>query len=548
MVRPWWIAYAALAVVIVLVSYVDVQGLGLYEDDYLFSRTWGDSWSDVFHEIGHALEGGECTGRPLGIALMCFLFRLGGGLSGCYFLGFLIQCLNGLLILLLLLRCFGARAAFAGAVFFSVYPGDSAKFLLVRSFHVLPAVTLFLLSALLYQRGLRLLPYACYLVSLLVYEIAAVPFFFLPFLPGEPARNFWRDVLSHCLKTCAVVLLVLAWRIPADPGRLSEVADLGMRECLQRVVVAVTSGPATVVRALLKRPLESLPWPIPISVAVGLATTLLVWAVLSSNGAGEEDRPPPLKLAGLARWSLPGLAMWISSYAVMITADRFPPTFDFGRLTSVHSGGTLGATIVFAAGVEWLSQAANRNLRQEYAGWGDRVLTCGLGLYLGLLANFETNMQMAFVAAWDRQKAFWTSLTQLAPDLEQDTVILVRIGRFRDDCYQAYPWCAGVVLSQVLALDRWPAAHQPFLMFAEDAERHSRRVGERVFVEPVPGLPERELFPNNVIVLEPEQSWDRLRRDSRGIRIQEVCLPVKEQGRGTDLPPGLLARHLLPAP
>jgi len=133
----------------------------------------------------------------------------------------------------------------------------------------------------------------------------------------------------------------------------------------------------------------------------------------------------------------------------MLLVLAYPMTFTVrayaisGRETRVHFAAILGASILFALFIKWITYILQRYTRRNIA----MVIVAP---WLALLVGFGQIVQLDYQASWENQISFWDQLVLIAPDLEKGTVILVDPAGLRDTKYiGSNTWNLPRILEQI---------------------------------------------------------------------------------------------------
>ena len=117
----------------------------------------------------------------------------------------------------------------------------------------------------------------------------------------------------------------------------------------------------------------------------------------------------------LIKLGLTGLAMLILAYPLTFTVSA---TAINGRASRVHLAAIVGASILVAC-------ICSAIMFIGYI-YKQKILTATvLAVFFGLLVTFGQIVQSDYKIAWQYQRAFWTDLIELVPDMNDETVILV---------------------------------------------------------------------------------------------------------------------------
>lgn len=521
MVVPLRTRYLVVLLVTVALANWHWLSLGLYYDDWIFSSLWGLQPEEFLTRLRRVLSEDQ-HGRPLGNLLLCLLFYLGRGVTGCYLLSLVIQATLAWLCWRWLERAgLDRQAALVGALFWVLNPADQAKFYLVRAFHVELSVGMFLLASLAFLQHRLGWAYLAFLASLLTYENTVVPFFLVPLLQA-PEQRRWRHHLSCCL--AIIALVVLAYRLPGHPGRLAEAGALGGLEVVMRSASACVLGPLSqFAGALLKTRLALLyggwlKW----LLAIGLAVVAVRVA-----GKATQSTPPPPRL-----WAAGGL-LWASSYVPMVTGDRYPPTQLLGQLTSSHCGGWPGQALL--VGLLW----------SRLPKMGRAMVTFGLATAL----VFQWSQQGHYVLSWQVCCSSWQSILQQIPDAEADDIVLVEPGELFQPYKEAFPWCNSLIYPQLVNLSSLPGERQPAVAVLVDEGPRLEADSEGVVLrQKQPWIPGdgRLLQDRHLIVV--EYAGDGFFRREGVWPVQGVQYLLKAPKKPKNWGPGMLHQKMIAAP
>ncbi len=270
--------------IILLVLYVScfllASQMGHYADDYCIAGQWGRGFIYNWNIIKNAALTWP-QGRPL-MGLQISIFgTLGwelGGVRGVYILSYLVLAGNALFTFAILRQIAPVSIVFIGALMITLYPGDAAKVMYIRTVQVQFVVLLFLAATWSYLKGHRFWPYMLIVWTIGLYETVILPFFFVPALRIPWGTHFIRHQIRH-----AGVLIVLLCSIVGS--RLLIVGDANLNKAtnfepitlLMRSLIAVVLGTMTSAKLLILRcytAVEQVTW---ISgVAMGLVGLVII--------------------------------------------------------------------------------------------------------------------------------------------------------------------------------------------------------------------------------------------------------------------------------
>ena len=415
-IRPADLLACTLLVACVFVAHFwKLQEFGLYEDDYFFAASGGEYRWDQVPAVVRGIFANWTQGRPIGFALAFVLSWFGthaGGLPSLYLMGYAIVACNTLLLYALVRRQFGATSSLYTGLLFALFPADTTRELLTHGLALQPALTCLLAACLLYQRGGRGWSVALAVPALLIYETPYLPFLAAPLLRCD-RRPTLKDWGVHVFAFATPLALAGLVRRFFMESRMGAALDAPLR-VLQMSLSSMVIGPFVALSACVSRLLTALKalegWWILLVLAGAAALGWCLWSL-----SRRELPTPPRRYVQQA---LLGLGMLVPSYALTITADHYPPVTLEGRMTSVHLAAAVGVAVLggalLAVCSAWLGRAPIYPL-----------FCFGSGLYFTLLLCFGLYVQGHYVQAWKNQRAFWTQVVRLAPDLEPGTVVIV---------------------------------------------------------------------------------------------------------------------------
>ena len=347
-----------------------------------------------------------------------------------------------------------------------LYSADTTQAYLTLSLGFQPSITLFLLAGHLYLSRSRWMAYAVATLMLLTYETTFTAFFAFPLLSPKPGGGWLKEGAKHVIILGALLTVASVRRMAVGDDRL---ANLGIRTAVLTPLVHMLQGPPVSLGTYLYRPIQSLQsFNAEVALvallaggAFALAARRLSLGAPNSLGAclaqiwAEHGlarrlraaiRSIPPELGRLLRIGLAGLIMLVLAYPLTFTVRAYAIS---GRDTRVHAAGALGAALIVGTlllVILWFGEATHRRA----------LVVAPLAVWLGLLAGYGMVLQSDYVHAWEYQKAFWSELVPLLPDLTDGTVVLVEPGGLKDTKQiAANHWSLPIVLEQ---LYQFPAA------------------------------------------------------------------------------------------
>jgi hypothetical protein len=240
-----------------------------------------------------------------------------------------------------------------------------------------------------------------------------------------------------------------------------------------------------------------------------------------------------------SRILLTGLLLLCLGYSVSFT--HYPPTAEYGRVTSVHLAATFGGSLVFAWVSSVLLSLAKYYRMKSYA-------TTILALYLALVVGYHFTIQLDFKQSWQNQKFFWTSVVKNSPDLQDRTVILViRKNLPTTKFIKTNSWSDPLILRQIYKFpEDWQQEPRLFLVSTKWWSRISFNTDESTWRVPSstwPGYVDISLG-SNVILL--KMDGNRLIRLDEPVVIQDKVFIRKEPlSANSNLKKGVLYDYLI---
>ena len=504
-ITPRLLLLLVLAVTVLPAHFLHLRSLGLYEDDYWAIAPFLGAKNFALLDYAKYHFSVWMTGRPLNYILPAVFATYGSklaGLDGIYLLTGSALLLNCLLVYGIARKFVSTPGALFGAAFYGLYPADTTKILLVHGAHVQTSMTFCLMAFALFlsAKPIRWLCYPVASLSLLSYESAYLPFILAPLLLFKPTlawlkRGFWH--LFLCLGTVAIIAAIRLSK--GDSRAVSAVGNLS--EAIFRSSTSLFIGPkASGLQAILG-PYQAIAkiditgWLVALVAALGL---LLFWRIYDDQRSDitREHLPPTIAPHPYRLLALSGLMFWAASYALTVVADHYPPVCILGRLTSVHVAGGLGAALFFTSGIEWARQLLPKRLNAYFS-----IAVAG---YIGLLASYSYSVQRGYIYAWQEEKRFWSQVLQLAPDINDHTVILVTgLQAPQSPTIGSNSWSDALVLQYFFNL---PAGTEPPVLIVlpnSGTLVNFHVAGEKIRWKPFfwSGV-EKDLDPSNVIVLQ----------------------------------------------
>ncbi len=449
-----------------VIRYWHSSDFGLYEDD--FSHLPAAASMSTGEAVAFAVDPQRILslqgqGHPLHYAFIYLLTNLGwraAGLYGPYLVGFLIESLNICLLFWLITRIHGRTLAVLVSLVYVLYSADTTQAYLTYALGLQPSITFFLLAGHAYFSRRPWLAYPLAVLMLFTYETTYAPFFALPLLAPEPRRPRLKEITSHVSILAVILAGASLWRIAVGDDRLT---GLGVNDALVTPLLHMLQGPPVSLGTYLYRPIQSLQAmnnevamvALLAAAAISIAATRIhlgapqslgaVLAQIRADGGTASKvrmaiRTIPPELGRLLRIVVAGYVMLVLAYPLTFTVRAYAIS---GRDTRVHAAGAIGAAVVVGTLILiilWIGEAAHRRA----------LVITPLAVWLGLLAGYGMVIQSDYIHAWEYQKAFWSELVPLLPDVTDGTVVLIESVGLRDTRQiAANYWSLPVVLEQL---------------------------------------------------------------------------------------------------
>lgn len=427
-----------IALIIWVAHFCHFQSFGLYEDDFTrIPNAMGMTRTEVSNYILKLILEfrDETQGRPLHPGLIYGFSFLGsklGGLQTVYLIGYAVITINAFLFYIFLMRIFPHKVfALTGVLAWALFPVDTTKIFLTHSLGVQPSLTFLLFALHCYLSNNRKLAYLILFGSLMTYETLFPLFWAAPLL-----RNKWdslkliKEMFKHTLILAVMIFCVFVLRKVKGESRVD---DLELTSSIFGIIRNMCIGPLISLRTLIYRPLQTLlkmkGMKGEILLFVTLSFAALVWIFsrlklkLSSNDLTLktciDNKVLDLKVIALfhalVKLVVIGFVMLTLAYPLSFSNSVYSIN---GRGSRVHFAAAIGISIICAclcSGMMMIAKIYNK-----------KNLAAGiLAAFFSLLVGFGLIVQHNYKLSWQYQRAFWTDLIELCPDLKKGTVILV---------------------------------------------------------------------------------------------------------------------------
>ena len=375
-----------------------------------------------------------------------------------YCLAYVVVAANSFLFYTLLRRLSNRQVfAVTGALAFALFPADTNQACLTTALGSQPSLTFFLLASHCYLSGRRIASYLLIAGSLLCYETVFPLFIAVPLLNRKWDAKLVRQLLGHAAILGAMIAVVTTARKLTGDGVVSAI---DLRTVVTVPFLHMLVGPAVSMAMFFYRPAQVLG-----ALDKGLLPFLLpcllgfAWLLQRARLSPPGDKlrlAKPIKgwfsqtevsefFRHTGKLALTGLMLLVLAYPLTFTV---PATTTIGRATRVHLAGVVGASILFACLSSTILYAAASRRKK----W---VATAMLAALFAALAGFGLSVQRDYKLAWQYQRALWTDVAGLCPDLTDGTVILLQQTGLRETKHiRSRGWHLSYTLRQLYRFPR----------------------------------------------------------------------------------------------
>lgn len=435
---------------------------GLYEDDYAnipyhFQQNFNELYWFINTRLNIWVQGHPLSFLPGLITFLCK--EISEGIFILYLVSFLIVTVNSFLMYKILAKIFPGSAIFSisGALAFCLFPPDTTKMLLCHSFVLQISLAFLLCASLLYLNDKKILSYFVILLTLFSYESTFMVFFAVPLLINKWNVSLRKEMLVHISILSLTIFFVFLYRSFAGEDRVME-ASSDLYNVFSKMVAGMFIGPSMILFLFYRAPAVTVYYWLTenhqvfwwyydyIFIIFGLCFGF--FAILFYKMKSYKYYPKKTETENLydnyiyrnednvrfllirsVKFIVVSLIMLNLAYSLSFT--HYPPNAIMGRLTSEHLAATFGGSILFASICLILFTISEKFNFKKIA-----VLT--LSIYLALVVGYDIYVQKEFVISWGYQKDFWKRVLELAPDLNDNTTIVVNCDNRNEDTRYIY--------------------------------------------------------------------------------------------------------------
>lgn len=454
-------ALILIALAMWIARYNRASEFGLYEDDWTFiPRVVDMPFSEVLEFVSNYILQFQGQGRPLHHSLIRIFAFVGwkiGGLTGIYFVGYLVVTGNAFLFYLLLKRLLNHSYAIVGALAYCLYSADTTQSFLTHSLGLHPSLTFFLLATHAYLSKKYILSYLLIFISLLTYETAFPLFFAAPLLANKWDRRKIKPLILHTAILSGFLLLAYVLRRSVEEER---VAAIHLFDALSLSIRHMVQGPIYQIRLYYLDALQAFG-----ALDEGVLPYILVSFILCFGSifvGGIErstDRHDSSRFAEISRLALIAVLLLMLGYSLTLTTE---PDVIYGRGTRNHFAGIVGNAMLIAAIWAYLTQVLGNK-------WVHIVSALLFAAVFSVLVGFGQVVQRDYARAWQYQQDFWTELLALIPDAHDNTAIVVDPAGIKKSRHiLANTWNTPRVLDRIYQIpDDWKYAPSVYIMYPE---------------------------------------------------------------------------------
>lgn len=424
------------------------NSFGLYEDDWHFSGiAITNTLTQNLSRVNSALSS-FWQGRPLHMIFLTFIPFWGsrlGGLNTLYFIGFVILGINACLWYSLLRDLTDKpHIPLFATLFFCLYPADTTFNFLQHLFGIQTSLLFLLIAFHFYIRSEKFLDYTKIvsyifaILSLLTYESPFLTFFVAPLLQNKKSKiRFFQHI---CLLTLILVVYLILRKLFGE-DRVA-VVSTNLASALSSLIYQLVSGPIISLSTYFIRPLQVIARHEFKDFLIEFFSLPIFYIMINYFLKSLNDKPINKNAIKNIDLLKAGIFSLFLSYFSAITLSVI--SID-GRSSRVHFAAILGTTIILSYLYSVLI------IRKETQNWLKRGIIFLLSLHLSLLLAFHINVQEFYKLSWDYQKAFWSDVLHLSPDIEENTVILVQAPNLKrwGKYINPFDWSIPSVLSAI---------------------------------------------------------------------------------------------------
>jgi hypothetical protein len=434
-----------------------------------------------------------------------------------------------------------------GALAFCLFPADTTQTWLTIAFGVQTSLMFLLIALHCYLSERKKLSYLFIIGCLLCYETFFPVFFAAPLLKKQWNSRRIQELFRHALILGAMIICVVIIRkVVIGTTGVMNIGVLSARTSIRSMIY----GPIISIKMFLLRPIDTLllwdfrnssvqyiPWSVARNIFVfflplcfaGLLWVLSQLKLKTLDGAFLFTTSIKSKVFSLAleipdffkylpKLALVGLIMSSLAYPLALTMS---PTTISGRDTRIHLPAAIGVSILCAC-------VCSAMLFIAHAYGKKRLATLGLATFFTLLIGFGLVVQQDYKTSWQYQRAFWTDVIKLCPDITDGTKIFVENTRLKSpNQISANAWPAAYILDQIYQFPSdWKIIPRLLLLpsgWQEEIVSDKNLFYLKIFVA---GDEHSKFESSNVILLKVKNG--KLIRETAPLTIEGKVFPLKQ--------------------
>ncbi len=488
-------------------------------DDYYMISEIRDSWTDLFIMLKNVFLSWGDEGRPLGKFFRVIItksFYDNFGFHSLYIFNFLINLINAILFYKLMNKFGPSLFSILCTLIFILYPALASKILIITSQHLQISLFFFSISILMYITHKKFSAYIFCLISLMVYENFLVGIIFLPIFrlvyignyKNILKRNFIFEFILHNI----IILGYFLFRILYSPGRIDKISNLTALEKLLRMFNASLVGFYVSLESFITRVgfvineslFDANFFIIVIFILIIILLSLCYKDIIIKDKSNNQ-------INNLLFLVIISLIIWLLSYVLYITPNRYPPIFKFGRISDVHFPTMFFASIVIGTFLyKLLIIFKNEQIKNFFL--------IVISLYISFLSGFQIIIQNRLVESAKLQKTIWSKIIINSLDADFNDVIIIenldRINRYyySKHSFANFAWTNPIILD--LIYSKTKKIDSPITFSLKQFLKQSEIRNKELYYCKLPWMEKSNILKdNNVILLNINKDESIIRRN-----------------------------------
>ena len=426
--------YLLFGLIIWLAHFLNFQQFGLYYDDHNhLVPALNYSFPSLVEHIGNLVVHFP-EGRPLHEILISVFAYFGsdGGLATIYFLAYLLIFVNTILFYRFLKIIYPHELfCLLGTLSYCLYPADTNRVWLTHTFGIESAVTFFLIASICYLSGQKLISYLLITASLLTYETFLLIFMIIPLLETKSRNQKYAAIFGkHIFILTSIFLLFFIIRILLGDSRAS---SLELSTIVAMLSNNLLAGPIMSLSVYWYRPLEAIQSldfsSLMILILAFILCVLLLFPLsFSSNSKASYSDSISLDKKILLtvkseinkhiRLIIFGCLLLVFAYLLSLRETIIWGKVINGKPSRIHFAAIVGNSIIFSTSLSLIWLQVKKITTKK-------IILLSFSFYFALLIYFGDLVQLDFIKSWSLQRAIFTDIVRLCPDMNLETLILV---------------------------------------------------------------------------------------------------------------------------